>query len=536
MSHADHEWAKEHIAAHLAGGLNAEERARLEAHAASCAECIAELDAARRFDRQMDELFTPVRAKAGMEERIIQKLRFQPAPSQRSAAGRILMAVAAVMLLGVLGYVIIEVDQGNSPLMALERASSAAPMAATMTPPEPLGVDPNSGLGASPAGGANYQGLSRSAASADELALARLEPEKLKELGGVDRLSRDRDKSRELRAFGGQSDHNESLDDRMSSLAAKAPGIGGGPGEGRRGASPEPAAAAPASVLALQEGQQKQVYSYRNNGPAQAPAEPNYFKPGDAPADAKALKGEMAKAEKVDEQLRKTAPRAGEFKERQAQQNGAQDKGGGGQGAGKDQAPQQADPQQPAQQFQRRVIRTGEVEYEIESFDTSVLTITKLVEEEAGFIATVNSDKLPNGKVRGVVVVRVPPERLDTLLLKLRGMGELKSQNIRSQDVGRQYYDLESRLRAARAMEERLLRIIKDGKGEIKDLLLAEKELGEWRTKIESYEGEKRYYEPDRHEHDHRHPHREGDPLRQRRHRDRARPDRPRGRGRREGP
>jgi glycine cleavage system regulatory protein len=77
----------------------------------------------------------------------------------------------------------------------------------------------------------------------------------------------------------------------------------------------------------------------------------------------------------------------------------------------------------------------------------------------------------------------------------LRGLGELKSQNIRSQDVGRQYYDLESRLRAARTMEERLLKIIKEGKGEIKDLLLAEKELGEWRTKIESYEGEKRYFD-----------------------------------------
>src|SRR5207245_9081417 len=43
-------------------------------------------------------------------------------------------------------------------------------------------------------------------------------------------------------------------------------------------------------------------------------------------------------------------------------------------------------------------------------------------------------------------------------------------------------------------MEERLLRIIKEGKGEIKDLLNAEKELGVWRTKIEEFEGEIRYY------------------------------------------
>src|SRR5207249_6505218 len=74
-------------------------------------------------------------------------------------------------------------------------------------------------------------------------------------------------------------------------------------------------------------------------------------------------------------------------------------------------------------------------------------------------------------------------------------VGELKTQRIGSQDVTKAYTDLESRLRAARTMEQRLLEIIKSGKGEIKDLLLAEKELGVWRTKIEEYEGEKRYYD-----------------------------------------
>ena len=63
-----------------------------------------------------------------------------------------------------------------------------------------------------------------------------------------------------------------------------------------------------------------------------------------------------------------------------------------------------------------------------------------------------------------------------------------------SQDVTKQYTDLESWLRGARTMEQRLLQIIKEGKGEIKQLLEAERELGVWRTKIEEFEGELRYY------------------------------------------
>ena len=124
----------------------------------------------------------------------------------------------------------------------------------------------------------------------------------------------------------------------------------------------------------------------------------------------------------------------------------------------------------------RIIIRTGDLEFEIESFDASVATILKLVSAAKGsFVATINSDKLPNGKVRGSVVVRVPPELLDNFVLDLRKdlakAGELKNQRIGSQDITKQYTDLESRLRAARAMEERLLKIIKDGKGQIKDLL-----------------------------------------------------------------
>src|SRR5262249_33838038 len=72
--------------------------------------------------------------------------------------------------------------------------------------------------------------------------------------------------------------------------------------------------------------------------------------------------------------------------------------------------------------------------------------------------------------------------------------GELKSQRIAAQDVSKVYNDTESELRAARAMEGRLLEIIKTGKGDVVDLLKAEKELAVWREKIEKMEGELRYY------------------------------------------
>mgnify|MGYP001585045476 CR=1 FL=1 len=63
MSHVEHEWAREQIAAHLAGGLPAEERARLEAHIAACAECRAGLiDRPAALARLRDKTLYPAAA------------------------------------------------------------------------------------------------------------------------------------------------------------------------------------------------------------------------------------------------------------------------------------------------------------------------------------------------------------------------------------------------------------------------------------------------------------------------------------------
>jgi hypothetical protein len=488
MSHAEHEWAKEQIAAHLAGGLSADERARLELHTASCAECIAEIDAVRRFDRQMDDLFAPVRAKAGLEERVIRVLRCAPSRQPRSLAARLILCAAALVLVGILGFVLVQADQGEGiESLSNRKLARNVPADAIVSEEHDAYVHmpdakPRSRLGMAGRAAGEW---AENGENRDRLAERTLDRE-----------------GKETELIGGKDEYLRMKGDSKDFL-----GYGGGRGAGKAPANADPAALGivktppaaapmenmPKQMLALQEQGQK-VYSLRDDSVAEKSV-PNYFKPEAAADPASGPVDALAKRKDVS-----SGPGRGEFKEAQQQARKGADAGERenrrGQGGDKQQnGAQEPPPQQQPEKFQRKVIRTGEVEYEIESFDSSVLTISKLVEEEAGFIATVNSDKLPNGKVRGTVVVRCPPERLDTLLLKLRGLGELKSQNIRSQDVGKQYYDLESRLKAARTMEERLLKIIKEGKGEIKDLLLAEKELGEWRTKIETFEGEKRYYD-----------------------------------------
>ena len=143
----------------------------------------------------------------------------------------------------------------------------------------------------------------------------------------------------------------------------------------------------------------------------------------------------------------------------------------------------------------RKLIRNATIELEIVNFDHAVQTITAFANEERGYVATTNSEKQANGKLRGQIVVKVLPENLDRFLQKLRGLGELKNQTLGTEDVTKAYFDTDARLKNAHVMEQRLIDMLKTKTGKVADLLQVEKELGRVREEIEKMQGELKYWD-----------------------------------------
>jgi Domain of unknown function (DUF4349) len=143
----------------------------------------------------------------------------------------------------------------------------------------------------------------------------------------------------------------------------------------------------------------------------------------------------------------------------------------------------------------RKLIRNATVELEIVSFDDAVQKITAFANEDRGYVATTNSQKQANGKLRGQVIVKVLPENLDRLLQKLRGLGELKNQTLGTEDVTKAYFDTDARLKNAHVMEQRLIDMLNTKTGKVSDLLQVEKELGRVREEIEKMQGELKYWD-----------------------------------------
>jgi hypothetical protein len=143
----------------------------------------------------------------------------------------------------------------------------------------------------------------------------------------------------------------------------------------------------------------------------------------------------------------------------------------------------------------RKLIRSAKIEFEVMSFDDSVQRITVMANEGHGYVATTDSQKQANGKLRGEVTVKVLPDDLDSFLQKIRGLGELKNQTLGTEDVTKAYFDTDARLKNARVMEQRLIEMLKKNTGKVSDLLQVEEELGRVRENIEKMQGELKYWD-----------------------------------------
>ncbi len=487
----DHATIQEQIATYLADGLRSTQRAAFETHINDCVECAKLLADSRSTDAALQALFAPLRPTATLEDRIVRSLRdVEAKPRERRYRWTryIAYGLAASVSLGAVSLGVqqlIEIGGLSFPGsyrqdVAKNEVATAAPFGFISDSPPTNGVvnfgggqgvgfsggGQGGGQGGGGFGGDGYKNAPQSSTAEPDANY--MKDMKATQRNTIDRINPDVGLDSKLTAGvdGLSAKEREEVPKLLSedeTLRAS----------GRRGLS-ESRGFAP---------NQYRYVELDKNGRVAGKDGVTFF--GRTALENDRIENKLAESERFILRGLNDANARGEVKLNL-------------------QLPAIAAlkvPEAPAAETAVRkiILRSGEIEFEIESFDSAVAGITKLVTGIKGaFVGTVNSEKLPNGKVKGTITVRVPPEFLDGLVLDLRRdlgkNGELKGQRIGSQDVTKQYTDLESRLRAARTMETRLLEIIKTGKGEIKQLLEAEKELGIWRTKIEESEGEMRYY------------------------------------------
>jgi hypothetical protein len=129
----------------------------------------------------------------------------------------------------------------------------------------------------------------------------------------------------------------------------------------------------------------------------------------------------------------------------------------------------------------------------VRSFDSVERQIGAIAGRYKGYVADEYVLRNQGHKQSGTWTLRIPVEAFVACKEELAGLGSLENERITTQDVGEEYVDVESRIASKKQIENRLLEMLKDRTGALKDVLELEAKLGVVREEIDRAQGRLNY-------------------------------------------
>lgn len=139
-------------------------------------------------------------------------------------------------------------------------------------------------------------------------------------------------------------------------------------------------------------------------------------------------------------------------------------------------------------QFNRLVIRTGNISVVVDNVDSVESQIRQIAESRGGYVlgSQVSGD---DEQRRAQVSFKIPATRFDEAIAEVAKLAlEVESQDVQGQDVTDEYVDLNSRLRNLQAVEARLIDFLQQAQ-KVEEALQVNQQLSEIQGQIEEAEG-----------------------------------------------
>lgn len=155
------------------------------------------------------------------------------------------------------------------------------------------------------------------------------------------------------------------------------------------------------------------------------------------------------------------------------------------------------DQDQPGAQSQemtteRKLIRKAYLDMEVSDYEKAREEILTLVQTNNGTIER-SEDRSSNYRKQTEMTIRVLPEKLDGLVASIADLARnVERKAIETEDITRQYIDLETRLESKRAVIERYQQLLQQAK-DVSEVLEVEENLRKVTEEIESTEAQLRY-------------------------------------------
>ncbi len=149
------------------------------------------------------------------------------------------------------------------------------------------------------------------------------------------------------------------------------------------------------------------------------------------------------------------------------------------------QQPKTAD--NPEVAFERKLIKNGSVSFQSKDLKKTRQRIDALLSKHDAYISSDETQQYPN-QIEHTLTIRIPSAHFDAFLNQLEEGDTFKTKKIEIKDVSESYYDIQTRLKTKKEIEKRYIGLLSSATS-VQDILAVEKQIGELRTDIESFEG-----------------------------------------------
>jgi anti-sigma factor RsiW len=138
------------------------------------------------------------------------------------------------------------------------------------------------------------------------------------------------------------------------------------------------------------------------------------------------------------------------------------------------------------------IARTASLSLVVKDFGSVEAAVKAVVARHSGYIGELSTSTPPDAAKTFSATLRVPSAQLEPALAELKQLGRADQESQAGEEVTKQYVDLAARLKNSRATEERLLGVLRNNTGKVKDVLEVENEISRVRGEIEEMEADQR--------------------------------------------
>jgi len=165
----------------------------------------------------------------------------------------------------------------------------------------------------------------------------------------------------------------------------------------------------------------------------------------------------------------------------------------------------------PKNVYHTKIIKTADLKIKVENVKTASSKIANLVDMNGGYIANENLvsdknyyqtiEKTDDYKIEeyevttsNLIYIRVPTQNFQKVLKGMKGIAISEDYvKVDAQDVTEEYYDLETRLKTKKEVEQRYIEILRSKAKTVSEILIAEEKIRVIREEIEAVEGRLKY-------------------------------------------